>query len=1402
MATSRASGVTVCSICGEPLNAKGACVACLLRTGLEKSSSFDTKSSAPLVFGDFEVARREDGSFWELGRGAFGVTYLAVDNVLRRRVALKVIDVPAAARGSPTMRERFVRQARAAAALRHSNVAAVFQFGASPNGSSCFYAMELVEGETLETRVRRDGPLNPKLALEIAIQIAGALMAAAAQGLIHRDLKPGNVMLTEGHPNTAEREVKVIDFGLAKAIADAGGEMDLTHGEFVGTPNFASPEQFGSGPVGARSDIYSLVATLWFTLTGLAPHPGSTVEEIRDRQTRDDLPVEQLAARKVPAPVIKLLRRLLAVDPAQRPASARELMEKLEFCRQQLSAGSGSGSFFSQLKERHVVRVAIAYGVTAWLVAQIATQIFPFFEIPNWGVRLVILALVIGFPIALALAWAFEITPEGIVRTEENLPSESSRRRTHYTFTVGIIIVTLAATGLFAFRLSRQKPSSAPTSESAAAVSSAKSIAVLPFENASNEPNTEYLSEGISEALINSLSELQQLRVIARPMAFRYKQKDVDPRQVGRELGVAAVLTGKVRQMQDALNVQVDLVDAVTGAEIWGAGYDRKIPDLLAIKQAIAQQVTAKLKLKLSSEEQRRLVKHDSTNPEAYQFYLRGRYFWNKRTSDGIKHAIEYFQQSIERDPNFALGYVGLADCYTGLTFYNFAAPHQTMPKAKDSATKALALDNTLAEAHASLAHVLVNYDWNWSESEEEFKRSIELKPDYATAHQWYAIHYLTAAGRLEEAVQEMKKALELEPASLVMNTFMGATLYYAGRYEEAIDQCRRTIQMDPNFAVAHWHLGLAYEQKQLLDAATEEFKKAISLSGGSPLMKAALGRAYAKSQKKHEADEMLNELNELAKRQYASAYEIATIYVALGNNEEAFQLLAKAYAEHSFHLVNLNVSPQFKSVRSDPRFQDLVQRIGLSESASNPVAPEKSIAVLPFENLSEDKANAYFAEGIQDEILTRLSKITDLKVISRTSTQHYKSAPENLPEIAKQLGVAHILEGSVQKSGEAVRVNVQLIKAANDSHLWADTFDRKLTDVFAIESEIAKSIAETLQAKLTGSEKSLITKTPTVNPEAYELYLKGRFFWNKRTGADLLKSIDYFKQAVEKDQKYALAYAGLADAYVLLPPYGAASPSESFPQAEAAARKALELDDTLAEAHTSLGQVLLFYDLNFAGSTREFERAIALDPNYATAHHWYGSGPPLALGQFDRAITEGKRAVELDPLSLICNADLSWTYFFARRYHEAEAQARKSLEMDSRFYLAHYYLGEVLQFKGQLTEAIAEYKKAAELDDDPFVLGLLAQAYAKLGQRDEALKMLGQLQQLATRRYVTSYSFALVHIALGEKDKAIDWLERSYRDHAGPDIALIKVDPFLDSLRGDPRFQALVQNILTPKSK
>jgi len=416
--------------------------------------------------------------------------------------------------------------------------------------------------------------------------------------------------------------------------------------------------------------------------------------------------------------------------------------------------------------------------------------------------------------------------------------------------------------------------------------------------------------------------------------------------------------------------------------------------------------------------------------------------------------------------------------------------------------------------------------------------------------------------------------------------------------------------------------------------------------------------------------------------------------------------------------------------------------------------------------------------------------------VISRTSTQKYKSAPDNLRAIAQQLGVANILEGSVQKSGDSVRVNVQLINANNDAHLWADIYDRKVTDIFAAESEIAKSIADTLQAKLTGSERTAMAKVPTENAEAYELYLKGNYFWNKRTGADLRKAIDYFNQAIARDPGYALAYVGLADSYLLLANYGAAAPRDSLPQAKVAVKKAIELDNNLAEAHASLG-LLSMYNGEFERAISEFDRAIELSPNYAMAHHWFGDGPLMALARTDRSVAEGMRAVELDPLSLINNADFGWILFNARRYDEAIAQLRKTLEIDPRFYLARYYLGEALQMKGQLTAAIAEYRGAVDLNDDPLALALLGQAYARAGQRDEAQKILVRLTEEAKSRYVSQYSFALVLVGLGDEQGAIDALERAYGNGEGGDVGIIRVDPFLDDLRGQPRFEALSEKIL-----
>ena len=459
-----------------------------------------------------------------------------------------------------------------------------------------------------------------------------------------------------------------------------------------------------------------------------------------------------------------------------------------------------------------------------------------------------------------------------------------------------------------------------------------------------------------------------------------------------------------------------------------------------------------------------------------------------------------------------------------------------------------------------------------------------------------------------------------------------------------------------------------------------------------------------------------------------------------------------------------------------------------------------KSVAVLPFTNLSGNPENAYFAAGIQDEIITRLAKIEQLKVVSCLSTQRFKSSPDDLPAIAKQLGVANVLQGSVQRSVDEIRVNVQLVKAETDTHLWADTFDRKLTDVFQIESEIAKTIAEKLQAKLTGSEERAISIQPTADLEAHQLYLEGRYLWNRRTAENLKKALTYFQQAADKDPNYALAYTGIADTCALFSVYGAGAPQEYLPRAKAAAEKAVELDDSLAEAHASLG--LVYYsDFQPAESAKEFERAIELNPNYASAHHWYGRLTLVMQGQLDHAMVEAKRAYELDPVSSIIHTDFGGVCLMARRYDQAIEQLRATVEIDPEFYGAHRFLGLALELKGDIGLAISEYKRALELSDDPAGLGFLGHALASTGRQNEARQILAELNEAAKTRYVQAYAFAVVHLALGEKDNALEWLEKAAQQRGATYFNFIKADPYLDPLRGDPRFEALVAKVFSTQN-
>jgi TolB-like protein len=472
------------------------------------------------------------------------------------------------------------------------------------------------------------------------------------------------------------------------------------------------------------------------------------------------------------------------------------------------------------------------------------------------------------------------------------------------------------------------------------------------------------------------------------------------------------------------------------------------------------------------------------------------------------------------------------------------------------------------------------------------------------------------------------------------------------------------------------------------------------------------------------------------------------------------------------------------------------------SLASPRPSMSEKSIAVLPFDNLSHDPENAYFSEGIQDEILTRLAKTAELKVVSRTSTQRFKSAPGDLRQIAQLLGVTHILEGSVQKANDQVRVNVQLINALTDTHVWAETYDRKLTDIFAVESEISKTIAEKLQAKLTGSADKVFASRPTENPEAHQLYLKGRYYWNRRTAENLRKAGEYFQQAIEKDPAYALAYAGLADVHTLLPIYAATAPREELPTGLAMARKAVELDDALAEAHTALANALA-ENVQFVPAEREFLRALELNPGYATAHQWFGE-TLLGLGRFQEAYAELKRAQELDPLSLIINSALAETLPSVGRPKEGVDQCQKVLDMDPTFYPAQFILGLVLEHNGDLEGARIQFEKVGAENWTPAHLAILARLYIISGHEEKGRKILTELTDRSRQRYIPAYALAVIHLALGDKEEALTLLENS-ADERGifqGSYGSIKTDKRLDGLRGEPRFEKLVNQFMAGKAE
>jgi TolB-like protein/Flp pilus assembly protein TadD len=456
------------------------------------------------------------------------------------------------------------------------------------------------------------------------------------------------------------------------------------------------------------------------------------------------------------------------------------------------------------------------------------------------------------------------------------------------------------------------------------------SLAVLPFFNAGGDPDAEYFSEGITETIINTLSELRQLRIAARTTVLRYKGQDADPRRVGRELNVRAVLTGKIVQRGDHVSVQTELVDAADGSQLWGQRYNRKVGEIFAIEEEIAREISEALRLQLSGEDQRRLGKHYTESNQAYQLFLKGRYYWNRRTAEMLKLAVSYFEQAIQQDPEYALAWAGLGDCYALYSAYEVLSPNVSVPRAEEAAWKALEIDNTLAEPHAALGWIMSYYHWDWVGAERQFRRAIELNPNYAVAHYWFHIP-LVATGRMDEAWAHARRALEIEPLALGSHIAWGLMLIRAGRYEEAMKFYQKAIELDPNFLLARWGLAFAYEQKGMCAEAVAELQEGVRVSKGSPLMKASLGRAYAVSGQRSDAESILIDLQQESKRRYVPPFDLALIYLGLGDRERSVEWLARSCDDRSFWLVYFNgVAPLFSAIRSDPRYLEILNRLRL----------------------------------------------------------------------------------------------------------------------------------------------------------------------------------------------------------------------------------------------------------------------------------------------------------------------------------------------------------------------------------------------------------------------------------------------------------------------------------------
>jgi serine/threonine-protein kinase len=788
----------------------------------------------------------------KIGEGGQGTVYKVFDTTLDRPAVIKVL--PPDLTDSASNLVRFEREAKLASSLDHPNICTIF--GLHKVGDVQFIAMQYIEGRNVREIV--DGkPLDLRRALSIAIQVTDALAAAHNRGIVHRDIKARNVMVTRSGT------VKVLDFGLAKLIEtphSASSDPQLTEmGVPYGTSTYAAPEQAQGLKADHRADIFSTGVLLYEMLAGTWPFRGKTALDVRYAVVYHK-PKPIVEARGEDSPALRRIQEILDKALAKAP---QDRYQKIEDMR---------GDLQEVLRE---FEVDSSVGNT--LTDAPATIATPRLIAPN----------------------RFWTTPRKLTAA-------------------AVVLLVVVALSLIAFRRN-------PQSE---ADSTINSLAVLPFTN--TDPNSEYLSDGITESLIDSLSRVPNLKVKSSSTVFHYKGRENDPEKIGRELGVHALLSGNISQVGDDLSVNVELIDVRDDSHIWGERYSRKVSEVVALPQQISRDVSQRLRSRADNMDHAQLTRNYSPDSEAYRLYLQGRYNWNKRTVEGLQNGIDYFGKAIMRDQDYALAYAGLADCYLLLNVYNVTSADDSYPKAEAASRKALSINESLAEAHTALGFVTYRYHLKWAEAEEHFKKAIALNPNYATGHQWYA-SYLAASGRLDEAVVEAKTAHELEPFSLTIYSDYVRALYYAGRLDEAHKESLKLMETDPGFARAHYELGLILEAEGKLEEAINEFKLGLKQLPDNVAALTALGHAQARAGRRAEAEKVIARLEELSKRQYVSPFQTAVVYAGMDERKLALDWLEKSRDERFNWLPFIKVDPVFKNLRGESRFVELAKSLGLN---------------------------------------------------------------------------------------------------------------------------------------------------------------------------------------------------------------------------------------------------------------------------------------------------------------------------------------------------------------------------------------------------------------------------------------------------------------------------------------